>query len=148
MTAATENLADLYLADETAWLEATAQLIGEGAIAELDLGNLREYLTDMARRDRHEVESRLVQLLMHILKWRYQPEQRCRSWKSSILNQQFELARNASSGVLRAHAEAVLNDVYPEAVARAAVETGLPAETFPAECGFSLDDVLDFDAAE
>ncbi|MFO0801757.1 MAG: DUF29 domain-containing protein [Gemmataceae bacterium] len=148
MTAATENLAELYLADETAWLEAMARLIAEGAVSELDFENLREYLTDMARRDRHEVESRLVQLLMHILKWTHQPDHRSRSWRSSIINQQFELGRAMGRGVLRAHAEAVLPDLYREAVVLAAAETGLPEAAFPSECALALDELLEFEAAE
>lgn len=45
-----------------------------------------------------------------------------------------------SRGVLRNYAEVVLVDVYRKAVERA--ETGLPAETFPAACPYSLDQLL------
>src|SRR4051794_33793470 len=89
------SLTELYIADETAWLDAMADLIGAQAYAELDYTNLREYLTDMARRDRREVESRLVVLLLHILKWVHQPDHRSRSWRGSILEQRQELRRLA-----------------------------------------------------
>ena len=49
------------------------------------------------------------------------------------------------SGTLRNHAEAVLADTYRKAVERAAAETGLPAETFPVECPYSLDQLLSAD---
>lgn len=141
-------LPDLYAEDETAWLDAMAALIGAGAYAELDYASLREYLTDMAKRDRREVESRLVVLILHVLKWAHQADHRSRGWRGSILEQQQELRRLAGRGVLRNHADAVLAEVYREAVERAAVETGLPPEAFPAECAYSVDDLLSFAPAD
>lgn len=78
-------LTELYLEDETAWLDAMADLLKAGSYAELDHANLQEFLSDMANRDRREVESRLVVLLTHVLKWVAQPDHRTRSWKSTIL---------------------------------------------------------------
>jgi hypothetical protein len=138
-------LADLYLADETAWLEAMADRIRKGEFADLDYSHLQEYLTDMARRDRREVESRLAQLLLHILKWRHQAEHRSRSWQSSIIEQRHELSRHLGRGVLRNHAETVLDEMYREAVERAAIETGLAADSFPAECPYTVDELLAFE---
>jgi hypothetical protein len=62
-------LSELYEADETAWLDAMADLVRQGRLEELDYAHLAEYLTDMARSDRREVESRLTTLLEHLLKW-------------------------------------------------------------------------------
>ena len=145
MTQTDLALSDLYLADETAWLEAMAELIASGNRADLDYANLREYLTDMANRDRREVNSRLVQLLMHILKWEFQPDHRSGSWQNSIFDQQYELNQLVGRGVLRNHAEDVLAEEYPTAVKRAAAQTGLPTARFPQQCTYSLDELLAFD---
>src|SRR5438105_2494111 len=83
--------AALYEADETAWLETAADLIRGRRLTEVDLDTLAEYLTDMAKRDRREVFSRLVVLLSHLLKWDYQPDHRSGSWRGAILEQQREL---------------------------------------------------------
>jgi hypothetical protein len=139
------TLADLYEADETAWLDAMAELIQRGAFADLDYPHLEEYLSDMAKRDRREVESRLVVLLAHVLKWVHQPEHRSRSWRNTIIEQRQELVRHASRGVLRSHAEAALGEVYRDAVERAASDTDLPGSTFPAECPYTLEQLLSFD---
>lgn len=139
---ATETMSHLYESDETAWLEAMAELILHGRFDELDYPHLGEYLTDMARRERREVKSRLTTVLMHVLKWVHQPEQRSRSWRGTIIEQRQELALHAESGVLRNHAEATLADAYTKAVERAAGETGLPAECFPSECPYTLDQLL------
>jgi hypothetical protein len=145
MTRTELPISELYLEDETAWLEAMADLIRTGQYAELDYPHLREYLTDMSRRDRREVESRLAGLLLHILKWIYQPDHRSRSWRGSIVAQRQELARLAGRGVLRQHAEAVLTETYQDAIDLAVAETGLPRETFPAECAYSFDELLGYE---
>ena len=144
-TAQAMPLGVLYEYDETAWLEAMSERIRLGRLDELDYPNLAEYLADMARRDRREVESRLTVLIWHALKWAYQPDQRSRSWKVTIIEQSQELEAEVSRGVLRNHAEAVLADVYPNAVERAAAETGLPAESFPVVCPYTLDQLLSAD---
>lgn len=131
--------AALYEADETAWLEATADLIRDGRIAEVDLNTVAEYLTDMAKRDRREVFSRLVVLLSHLLKWKYQPDQRSGSWRGTILEQQRELRQLFESGTLRNHASAVFADAYADARKQAAAETGLLRSVFPDECGWNID---------
>lgn len=142
---AAENLSSLYEADETAWLDAMAELIREGLHERLDYDHLREYLEDMANRDRREVESRMTVLIAHLLKWTHQPRKRTRSWRGTIITQQQELADEVQGGVLRNHAKAVLPKVYAKAVKRAAAETGLPAKRFPAECPYTLDQLLSED---
>jgi len=132
----------LYEQDETAWLDAMAALAAGGRYLDLDYPNLAEYLADMARRDRRDVESRLIVLLAHILKWVHQPEQRSRSWRATVVEQRQELESLLERGVLRGHAEAVMADVYLKAIERVAAETGLPIDTFPATCGYSLDELL------
>jgi hypothetical protein len=140
--AQTVPLGVLYEEDETAWLEVMSELIRRGRLDEVDFPNLAEYLADMARRDRREVESRLTVLIAHALKWVHQPDRRSGNWRSTVIEQRQELEGLVSRGVLRNHAGAVLADVYCKAVERAMAETGLPAGTFPATCPYSLDQLL------
>jgi hypothetical protein len=141
-TAQATALNVLYEHDETAWLEAMAELIRLGRLEALDYPNLAEYQADRARRDGRDVESRLTTLLCHALKWAHQLDHRSGSWKGTIVEQRQELERLVRRGVLRNHAEAVLADVYRNAVERAAAETGLPAETFPEACPYTLEQLL------
>ena len=138
----TEALAVLYEADETAWLEATADLARSGRLSEIDAGTLAEYLTDMAKRDRREVFSRLVVLLTHLLKWEYQPTHRSGSWRATIREQRRELWQLLESGTLRNHASAVLAEAYAEARAQVSDETELEIGTFPAENPWRLDEAV------
>src|SRR5262245_8222400 len=143
-----QALAALYESDETAWLEATADLVRRGRLAELDPGTLAEYLTDMAKRDRREVFSRLVVLLSHLLKWEHQPERRSGSWRGTIREQRRELRQLLASGTLRNHAEAVLAEAYAESRRQAADETELSLDVFPAEDARGLDELLAEPGAE
>jgi hypothetical protein len=139
-------LPSLYLRDETSWLETMAQLVAERRFDEIDCENLSAYLSDMARRDRREVFSRLVVLLAHVLKWEYQPEKRCGSWRGTILTQRRELRLLLESGTLRNHAIASLAQAYQDAREQAAAESELPIGTFPAEWAGSLDELIARDA--
>jgi hypothetical protein len=132
----------LYLEDETAWLEQTAELIAHGRFNEIDCENLSEYLTDMARRDRREVLSRLTVLLVHMLKWDHQPQRRSGGWEATIKLQRAELEDLLESGTLRNHAAEVLAKAYDRARAAASAETGLSESTFSANCPYSLPAIL------
>src|SRR5947207_6198319 len=101
-----EALTDLYEADETAWLETMADLIQHRRLDQLDYPHLQEFLSDMAKRDKREVQSRLATLIAHLLKWSHQPEKRSGSWKATIMEQRQELEDLLESGVLHNHAEA------------------------------------------
>ncbi len=145
----TESLADLYLADETAWLDAMGELISEGHLGELDYLHLKEYLEDMANRDRKEVKSRLKILIAHVLKWNVQKDKRSSSWRATVTTQRHELEDDfQASRTLRNHAEAILAETYAKASEWASDETGLPAQTFPAECPWTLDQLLSAEVLE
>ncbi len=133
---------ELYLRDETAWLDATADLVRGGRLDLVDTVSLAEYLTDMANRDRKEVTSRLVVLLAHLLKWQFQPNFRSGSWRATIGLQQGELIDLLESGTLRNHADDVLTKAYGRAVSAAVSDTGLPESTFPVACPYTVEQLL------
>src|SRR5438874_1752000 len=139
---AAQMLTDLYESDETAWLETMAELIRANKYKDLDYVHLGEYLSDMAKRDRREVQNRLAILLAHVLNWTYQKKKRSGGWRATIIVQSQELEELVEKGVLRAHADAVLPRAFAKAVKQAAAETGLPPETFPKECPYTVDMLL------
>ena len=131
----------LYDRDETAWLEQTAALVAQRRFAEIDHQHLSEYLADMARRDKREVMSRLVVLLVHLLKWEQQPQQRTGSWEATIVHQRGELADLLESGTLRNHARDVLAKAYRRAAKEAALQMGTQTGALPAACPWSLEEL-------
>lgn len=142
-TLQSDELKALFEQDETAWLEASARLIREGRLEELDYDNLSELLEAMARRDRREVESRLAVLLAHLLKWAYQPDQRSRSWRATVEAQRHELELLLQSGTLRNHAEAQLASAYRAGRRRVVMETGISEEALPADCSYTVEQLLE-----
>jgi hypothetical protein len=98
----TRSPPSLYEQDETAWLEQTASLVAQRRFDEIDREHLCEYLSDMARRDKREVFSRMVVLLVHLLKWDHHPDHRSNSWRGTIVTQRSELRQLLESGSLRA----------------------------------------------
>ena len=62
---------NLYDKDYYLWLEETIQLLQEGRLTDLDIFNLIEEIKDMGRSEKNALESNLIVLLMHLLKWKY-----------------------------------------------------------------------------
>jgi Domain of unknown function DUF29 len=137
-----EAIRDLYLQDETAWLNQMAELIRQGRYEELDYLHLGGYLSDLAVRDRREVKSRPTGVLADWLRRETQPEHRSCERAANIVAQRQELADLVSGGVLRSHAEAVLDDAYENAVSQVALETGDSIDTFPRDHPFSIDELI------
>jgi hypothetical protein len=107
----------------------------------LDHKNLSEYLSDMAKRGRREVYSRLVVLMCHLLKWEQQPEKQTGSWRGTIREQRRELRLLLDSKTLKNHAEAILADAYADACKQTADETEMKLSKFPPECPWDVDEL-------
>jgi hypothetical protein len=131
-----------YQQDYAGWAEDTAKAIEEGRWDEIDRGALVEEVESLAGRDRREIKSRLQVLLMHLLKMKYRPDKETRGWRNTVLLQREEihtvLAESPSLQPLMAE---LLARAYPVARAMASNETGLPLETFPPSCEWSLKDI-------
>jgi Domain of unknown function DUF29 len=136
------TLAALYEKDETAWLEIMAELVAQKKFAALDHRHLSEYLSDMTKRDRREVYSRLVTLLSHLLKWQFQPEGQSASWRGTIREQRLQLQLLLEIATLKKQAESVMADAYIKSRKHAADETCVKLSRFPKECAWEIDDLL------
>jgi hypothetical protein len=134
----------LYELDFYTWTQQQAALLRSGQWQDLDTNNLAEELEDMGRSEKRELQSRLEVLLMHLLKWEFQPNLRSRSWRLTLKEQRLRLHRLLQDNPsLRSHCEQYLEQVYPLAVVRAEQETGL--ETFPETCPYSLEQTLNLE---
>lgn len=56
------------------WTQQQAQLLRQGAWSGLDLENLIEEITSMGKREQRALGSYLRNVVMHLLKWQYQPQ--------------------------------------------------------------------------
>ena len=132
---------DLYL-----WVNQQAYLLRSLQFSQVDIENIAMELEDMGRSLQRELVSRLKVLLMHLLKWQYQPNYQSNSWRYTIVGQRDELTdlldENPS---LKSQLEEAIVKGYRYALNEAAKETGLIKETFPAFCPWSFAEIIDPD---
>src|SRR6516162_3998984 len=62
-----------YDEDFYGWTVEQSRLLRSGELSTIDAANIAEEIESMGRSDRRELKSRLVVLVMHLLKWRHQP---------------------------------------------------------------------------
>ena len=137
------NPTNLYDRDYYLWLKHTAHLIKEGKFSDVDVPNLIEELEDMGRSEKRAVKSNLVILLLHLLKYKYQPAKRTNSWKASIREHRRKLRDDFKvSPSLKRYFKEVFDECYQDGREQAADETGLPLDTFPIESPFTISETL------
>lgn len=135
-----------YDADFALWTAEQGALLRAGKLDRVDLENVAEEIEGLGRSDKYEIESRLSVLLMHLLKWQFQPAQRTNSWKATIRDQRYFIKRKiADSPSLARHPAQTLLARYDVARPQASGETGLPEAVFPEACPYSAEQVLDDD---
>ena len=135
---------NLYDKDYYLWLEETIQLLQEGRLTDLDIFNLIEEIKDMGRSEKNALESNLIVLLMHLLKWKYQPEEQSGSWRGSIREHRRRILKAfKNSPSLKRYFEVVFDESYQEARKQAADETELSLNPFPKNCPFKIEEILD-----
>ncbi len=142
----------LYETDFVEWAERTAALLRGGRFDEADIEHAAEEIEDLGRSQRSAVASQLQRMLMHLVKQRIQPERGGASWRRSITEGRAEIEyRIDDSPSLLRYAEENLHRIYRRAVRDALIETGLSAQRaaldLPAECPYSLQDLLESEDA-
>ncbi|WP_375473550.1 DUF29 domain-containing protein [uncultured Nostoc sp.] len=136
----------LYNQDFLVWTQQQADCLKKGRWAELDVEHLVEELEALGRSEQEELGSYLQVLLIHLLKCQYQPERKTKSWVKTISN-----CRNQIQDCLEdtPSLQHLLEDwewiqkYYRRARRDAANETQKPIETFPLECPFTIEQLLD-----
>jgi hypothetical protein len=136
----------LYDSDFYSWCLDQARLVRERRFAELDIDNVVEELESLGKEQAHALRSSYRVLLMHLLKWRYQPERRSGSWAGTIVRERANAAdRLKESPGLKPRQSGLVREAYRVARREAAAETSLPLATFPETCPFHIDQALDDD---
>ncbi len=137
------TLASLHELDFYAWTQQQAQLIKSGAWVDVDFENMLLEIESMGASERRELINRLAILLAHLLKWRYQPSFRGRSWQLTIKEQRRQLQRHLKDNPsLHARLDEFVADAYIDSVLLAAKETGFDESAFPVQCPYTQSNLL------
>jgi hypothetical protein len=136
-----------YDADFYAWTQQQAAALRAKDFAALDLEHLAEEIESLGKRDRRAIFSQLERLLLHLLKWAYQPlahERYGASWRASIRQARRVIADliEESPSLRDAPAER-LAAAYRRARERASEQTFIPVHSFPETCPWPIERVLD-----
>lgn len=138
--------AALYEQDFLLWTQQQVEYLKKGCWGDLDVDHLVEELEALGRSEQKELGSYLQVLLMHLLKCRYQPDRRTKSWDATLSNCRDKIQdclEDAPSLQRFLQDPGWVQKHYRRARRDAAKETHKPIETFPAECPFAVQQALD-----
>ena len=127
----------LYDSDFYLWTQQAAESLRSGVLASDDLEHAAEEIADMGKLDRRELQSRMMVLVMHLIKWAAQPQMRETStWLATINEQRTQIEGVlAQSPSLRALLVIDLPPVYTKAAKQAAIETRIPLSELKSKLG-------------
>ena len=135
-----------YETDFYAWANEQAALLRSGRLAEADIAHIAEEIESMGKTEKRELLSRLTILLLHLLKWKFQPLLQGASWRATIKVQRRDITRHlADSPSLKSKLDQVMADAYGDAMIFVVGETGLAETIFPETCPWSFEKALDAD---
>lgn len=135
---------NLYDQDFYAWTQQQAELLRSGKLEGLDIENLVEEIESLGKQQRQELRNRLGVLLGHLLKWRYQPEARSRSWTGTIREQRQEIKRHLKENPsLKPYLLEAIEIGYEKGLALLERETLVDLSQVPPTCPFSEAEIFE-----
>ena len=134
----------LYEQDFFAWSHQQAAILRSGNLAQADMKHIAEEIESMGNAEKRELASRSRLVLLHLLKWQFQPLRRSASWEATIRVQRRDLQDHlVDNPSLKSRLGETLDRAYGTAALEAVAETGLALSTFPPTCPYSAEQVLD-----
>ena len=136
---------ELYEQDFYLWCLETWPPLGAREFDAIDVPHLIEEIRDLGNNVRSALESDLGGVVLHLLKWQYQPggRQDSHSWEDSIMEHRRRMHRLLKkSPSLKAHLDEAVSEEYPVHASELPYKTGLPRATFPETCPWTLEQLL------
>ena len=84
-------MSNVYESDFYAWAMEQAALLRARRLDAADIDNIAEEIESMGRGEKRELVNRLAVLLLHLLKWQFQPGFRSPSWSATVREQRIRL---------------------------------------------------------
>jgi hypothetical protein len=129
--------------DFAAWIAQQVAALKGRRFDELDIDDLADEVESLAKRDYRRLVSAIRIILLHMLKWDYQPGHRGQLWRASINEHRDRVwGELASSPSFRSRIAEAIETAYPLARTKASEETGIFLKNFPVTCPYSWDDIM------
>lgn len=136
----------LYERDFYAWTQQQAEKLRARSHNDIEWETVAEEIESLGRSDKREIGNRIGVILLHLLKWEFQPSQRKPGWLIILSERRHQVKKLLTeSPSLAPLPDEALRDEYPSARRKASAETELAAKVFPKECPYSRSDILDLD---
>jgi hypothetical protein len=133
----------LYDQDFYAWSNEQAALLRAGKLGLADIEHIAQEIESMGKTEKRELVSRIRVLMLHLLKWRFQPLKRTASWEVSIKVQRMDLADHLKDNPsLTPLIPEVTEKAFKSALLDAMLETGLPETALPRTCPWSFEQMM------
>jgi hypothetical protein len=134
----------LYDQDFYAWTQQQVELLKTGQWKQVDIENLIEEIESLGRQERQELRNRFGVLLGHLLKWRYQPEDRSKSWRATIREQRQRIQEHLQDNPsLKPYLSEAITRGYKDGLNILDRETPLNPDQLPQTCPFSEAEIFD-----
>ena len=141
---ATDVDAGIYERDFNLWVEEQVRLLRAGRLQQLDVVHLIDEIEDLGIHEKKAVQSNLVVVLKHLLKYQYQQRRRSRRWLSSIAEHRRRLRNDlATSPSLSPYARECFEQCYQDGRRQALIETGLSSGELPEASPYTIEQALD-----
>jgi len=136
-----------YAKDYYSWALEQAALLRQRRFDEIDLEHLASEIEDMGKSEQRALESILETLLMHLLKWQYQPYYvGRRGWELTVIEQRKRLLRHLRNNPgLKPKLPEAIAEAYDLARLGTERETGIPTARFPEACPWGYEQFADPD---
>ncbi len=134
-----------YKNDIVAWAEEQAWLVRNKKFDLLDIEHIAEEIEDVGKSEQRELASRMAVLLLHLLKWQYQPARQGTSWQLTIKTQRQRIKqRLKKTPSLKRCLEDDdwWEDAWADARYDTEKETGIGFDKFPETCPWSSEQIL------
>jgi hypothetical protein len=139
-------MSETYDRDFYAWANEPAALLRAGRLSDADIAHIAEEIESMGKTEKRELVSRLAVLLLHLLKWQFQPGHRGARLEATIKVQRNRLSDHlADNPSLGAALPAAIARAYQNAAIQAEAETGLSGTAFPRACAWTFEQMMDPD---
>ncbi|HUH01958.1 MAG TPA: DUF29 domain-containing protein [Kofleriaceae bacterium] len=134
----------LYDADYVAWLAEQVAHLRAGRLGALDVENVAEELEGLMRSQRQQLENCLEVLILHLLEWDHQPDQRSNRWRASVEEQRSRIRRLLrDSPSLKREVAAMCQDVFGDALSAAVIESRMSESSFPQTLPYTVEQIVE-----